>query len=45
MGISYELLPTADIYLKYRSVRAKFNKGVGSETIDRGGVIGVSFSF
>lgn len=45
LGISYELLPTADVYLKYRKIRAKFNKGVGSETIDSGGVIGVSFSF
>lgn len=45
LGVSYELLPTADVYLKYRKIRAKFNKGVGSETIDSGGVVGVSFSF
>jgi len=45
MGASYELLPTANVYLKYRRIRADFTKGVGAETIDSGVVLGMNFSF
>lgn len=45
IGVSYELLPTANVYLKYRRVRADFTKGIGVENIDRGTVVGMSFTF
>jgi len=45
MGVSYELLPTANIYLKYRRIRADFTKGIGVENIDRGTVVGMNFTF
>jgi hypothetical protein len=44
-GISYELLPTANVYLLYRRIRADFTKGIGAENIDSGGSLGVSFTF
>jgi len=44
-GASYELLPTADIYIKYRRIRSSFTAKVGSRTIDSGTVIGMRFSF
>ncbi len=43
--MSYELLPTANVYLKYRRVRANFTKGIGVENIDKGIVVGMSFTF
>jgi len=45
LGIAYELLPTADVYLTHRRIRAKFNKGVGTETIDSGISVGMKVSF
>lgn len=45
LGVGYEILPTANIYVKYRKIRAKFTKGVGAETIDNGTVIGMDFTF
>jgi YfaZ precursor len=45
MGASYELLPTANIYVHYRRIRADFTKGVGKENIDSGVVVGVNFTF
>jgi len=45
LGMSYELLPTANVYLNYRRIRADFTKGVGSEDIDSGVVVGVNFTF
>lgn len=44
-GIAYELLPTANVYLLYRRIRADFTKGIGSENIDNGTSIGLSFTF
>jgi len=45
IGVSYELLPTANIYLHYRRIHADFNGGVGSKTLDDGAVLGVDFTF
>lgn len=45
LGVSYEILPTANIYVNYRRIHASFNKGVGGQTLDNGTVIGVDFSF
>lgn len=45
LGISYEILPTANIYVNYRKIRADFTSGVGAETIDSGGVVGMDFTF
>jgi hypothetical protein len=45
LGVSYEILPTANLYVNYRKIRAKFNKGVGAETIDSGTVVGMDFTF
>lgn len=41
----YELLPTADIYLGYRSIRVDFTKGIGEETLDETAMVGMTFSF
>jgi len=45
VGLGYELLPTANIYLIYRRIRVEFTKDVGSETIDSGTSLGVNFTF
>ncbi len=45
LGVSYELLPTANVYLKYRRIRANFTKGIGVENIDSGTVVGMTFTF
>lgn len=45
LGISYELLPTANVYIHYRKIRADFDKGIGEEDIDNGAVLGVDFTF
>ena len=45
LGIAYELLPTADVYLTHRRIRVKFDKGVGSETIDSGVSVGIKVAF
>lgn len=45
LGVAYELLPTANTYLLYRRIRADFTKGVGSENIDSGVSLGMSFTF
>ena len=43
--IAYELLPTADAYIGYRRLRAKFDEGIKSQTIDSGAFFGVRFAF
>jgi len=45
MGVGYELLPTANIYLTYRRIRADFTKGVGAKNIDSGVSLGMNFTF
>jgi len=45
IGVSYELLPTANVYVKYRRIRADFAKNIGAENIDRGTVVGMTFTF
>lgn len=45
VGVGYELLPTANVYLSYRRIRADFTKGVGSENIDNGVSLGFDFTF
>lgn len=45
LGVAYELLPTADVYLTHRRIRAKFNKGVGTETIDSSVSVGIKVAF
>lgn len=45
LGVSYELLPTANVYVNYRRVRANFDKGIGSENVDSGVVVGANFTF
>jgi len=45
LGTSYELLPTANVYLSYRRIRANFSSGVGPENIDSGIVVGMDFTF
>jgi len=43
--VSYELLPTANVYVKYRRIRADFSKNIGAENIDRGTAVGMTFTF
>ena len=43
--ISYEILPTANIYLGYRRIRVDFTKNNGTQTLDEGSMIGMDFSF
>ena len=45
LGVAYELLPTANVYLLYRRIRVDFTKGVGAENIDSGVSLGVNFTF
>jgi len=45
VGVSYELLPTANVYVKYRRVRANFSKEIGVENVDSGTVVGMTFTF
>jgi hypothetical protein len=42
---SYEILPTADVYLGYRRIRIKYTKGNGEHTLDEGFMLGMNFSF
>lgn len=44
-GIGYEILPTANVYLAYRRIRADFSKGIGKQNIDKGVSLGVNFTF
>lgn len=43
--LSYEVLPTADAYIGYRKIRAKYDKGKGSEDLDNGIIFGLKFAF
>ena len=43
--VAYEILPTANIYLGYRRIRIDYTKGVGSQTLDDGAMLGMDFSF
>jgi YfaZ precursor len=45
LGIGYALLPTANIYLTYRHIRANFTQNTGATTLDNGISLGMSFSF
>ena len=45
MGVAYELLPTANIYVTYRRIRADFTKSIGSQNIDSGVSLGMNFTF
>ena len=45
VGISYEILPTANVYVHYRRIHADFTSNVGGKTIDNGTVLGVNFTF
>jgi len=45
IGVSYEMLPTANIYLHYRRIHADFTSNVGGKTIDNGTVLGMNFTF
>ena len=45
MGVGYELLPTANIYLAYRRIRADFTMDVGAVNIDSGVSLGMNFTF
>jgi len=44
-GASYELLPSANVYILFRRIRANFTKGIGTKNIDNGGSVGMSFTF
>ena len=44
-GVGYELLPTANVYVAYRRIRADFTQGVGTENIDSGVSLGLDFTF
>ncbi len=46
-SIGYEILPRASVYLGYREIRAKIDRGNfrGTRTIEDGGHIGVKFEF
>ena len=43
--ISYEILPTANVYVGHRTVRYDLKKGSGEETIDDGAHVGMQFRF
>jgi hypothetical protein len=45
VGISYEILPTANVYVHFRRIHADFTSNVGGKTIDSGTVFGVNFTF
>lgn len=45
LRISYEMLPTANVYLGYRRIRVDLGKPVNSITIDKGAIFGMKFVF
>jgi hypothetical protein len=46
-SVGYEILPRASVYVGYRDIRAKLDRGVfrGTRKIENGGHIGVKFEF
>lgn len=45
LRVSYEMLPTANVYLGYRRIRVDLGKPVGYIILDKGAIFGMKFTF